>query len=97
MTEGNTSTIRLVFEPSATEPFLQRFRSELQKGSVDGMTIRMDHVSYVDPSALKTLQLVGETARSAGKSIVLEGVQPGVYKALQLAKLAALFRRVHHG
>lgn len=98
MANGNgNSIVRLVFDPRMTEPFLQRVRSELQKGSVDAVTIQMEQVSYVDPGALGTLRIVGETARSAGKNLVLAGVQPTVYKALQIAGLATLFGRVHHG
>lgn len=98
MANGNgNSIVRLVFDPRTTEPFLQRARSELQKGSVDGVTIQMEQVSYADPGALGVLRVVGETAQSAGKTIVLEGVQPSVYKALQIAKLATLFGRAHHG
>ena len=98
MAEGNgNKTIQLVFEPSATASFLQRVRNELQKASVAQVTVKMHQVSYVDPGALEILQTAGETARSAGKTIVIEGVRPGVYKALHLAKLAELFRRAHHG
>ncbi len=98
MANGNgNGIVRLVFDPRMTEPFLQRVRSELQKGAVDAVTLQMEQVSYLDPGALAALRLVGETARSAGKTIVLEGVQPSVYKALQIAKLATLFGRAHHG
>ena len=98
MAEGNgNGTTRLVFAPGATEPFLHRLRSELQKGSVATVTIQMDQVSYVDPGALEILLAAGEEARAAEKPIFLEGVRTTVYKALQLAKLTGLFRRVHHG
>ena len=95
--ENGSRVIRLAFDPNAREPFLQRLRTELQKASVDEVTIQMEQVSYVGPGALEMLQAAGETAHSAGKIIVLEGVHPGVYKALQLTNLAALFKRAHHG
>lgn len=84
---------RMVFEPRAAAPFLQRCREELEKASVAALTIDMGQVTYVDPAALEVLGAAAECAREAGKEIFLAGVGNTVYKALQLAKLASLFKR----
>jgi anti-anti-sigma factor len=89
--EGN---LRITFEPEAAESLLQRLTRELQKAEVAELTIDMGQVTYIAPGALQVLAAAAECARGAGKAIFLAGVGNNVYKALQLAKLAALFKRM---
>jgi ABC-type transporter Mla MlaB component len=95
--ERHAEGVRLSFESDRAESVLPRVRAELRKEGVAAVTLDMTRVSRIDPSGLQLLSDVGEHARVAGKTIFLDGVCTPVYKAIQLAKLGALFRRLHHG
>jgi len=91
---GNGPHLR--FE-SASDLFLQQLRAALQAPATAVVTIDMTEVAQVDTAALAVLAAAGEAAAAAGKPLYLEGARPSVYKAIQIAKLGAGFRRVHHG
>ncbi len=89
--------LMMSFEPDRAESWLPRLRSELRKDTVAAVTLDMTGVSRADPGALRLLAVAGMHAREAGKPIFLAEVHTPVYKAIQLAKLGALFRRVQRG
>jgi anti-anti-sigma regulatory factor len=87
----------VVFMCDAMQPFLEQLRDELRQPAVEAVTIDMGQVLSVDPGALSVLADAAEQARAADKPVFVDHVRTTVYKALQLARLATLFRRVHHG
>jgi anti-anti-sigma regulatory factor len=87
--------LKIPFEPERAESWLPRLRSELRKDTT--VTLDMTDVLRVDPNALRLLAAAGTHASEAGKTIFLDGVRTPVYKAIQLAKLGTVFRRVQHG
>jgi anti-anti-sigma regulatory factor len=98
MVEGNEKTHpRVVFTRDGEPPLQERLRKELIKPAVEAVTLDLGEVTYLDPRSLTVLAAAGGQARTAGKPLFIDRVSIPVYKALQLAKLATLFRRVHNG
>ncbi len=98
MAEGQERRhLRMSFEPDRAESLLPLLCSELRKDTVAAVTLDMTGVLRADPATLRVLAAAGTHAREAGKLIFLAEVHTPVYKAIQLAKLGALFRRVQHG
>ena len=95
--QGEATTDRLIFTPEAAPAFLQQLQEKLRKPAVTEVTIDMAEVTYLSPEALGVLAAAGTHARAAGKRLLLDHTRTPVYKTLQLAQLAALFRRVHNG
>ena len=93
---GETTAHRIVFAPEAAQAFSRDLQEALRQPAAT-VTIDMAEVAYLSPQALETLAAAGAHARAAGKELLLDHVQTPVYKTMQLAKLAAYFRRVHHG
>jgi anti-anti-sigma regulatory factor len=97
MAGGQGRHLKIRFEPERAESWLPRLRGELRKDTVTAVTLDMTDVLRIDPSALRLLAAAGTHASEAGIPIFLDGVRTPVYKAIQLAKLGAVFRRVQHG
>jgi anti-anti-sigma regulatory factor len=91
----NGENPRLPFGPEASAGFLQHLRAELQKRSVCAVTVDLEGVERVSPAVLQVLRLAGDEAQLAGKTLYVDHAGPVVYKALQLAKLGPLFKRLH--
>ena len=95
--EAGENNVRIAFDQSNPEAFPLRVQRALRNSRAPVLFVDMDHVSYAGPQALETLRMGLLEAKSAGCEVWLDHIQPGVYKALQLAKLSSLFKRVHHG
>jgi anti-anti-sigma regulatory factor len=91
---GESSRLQLDAKPSET--FLEHLTAELQKPSVCAVTIDLGRVDRVTPALLRLLSVAGDQAQRAGKDLYVDCAGPVVYKALHLAKLGALVRRVQH-
>ncbi len=96
VTYPNGESPRVQFDPGASEAFLQRLSAELQKRSVCAIIIDLEGVERTTPAILQLLRTAGDEAQLAGKTLYIDHAGPVVYKALQLAKLSPLFRRLHH-
>ena len=96
MSYSNGENPRLRFEREASATFLQQLRAHLQKSSVCAVTVDLERIDRIDPAILQLLRAAGDEAQRAGKELYVDGADPGVYKALQLAKLGPFFKRLHH-
>ena len=96
MSRLNGENPRLHLDPSAVKAFAQHLKAELQKRSVCAVIVDLHDIDRADPAMLQTLRSAGEAAQGAGKDLYVDGARPVVYKALQLAKLGPLFKRLHH-
>lgn len=96
VTYSNGENPRVRFDPAASEAFLQHLKSELQKPSVCAVTIDLEGVERITPTMLQLLRAAGDEAQLAGKALYVDHAGPVVYKALQLAKLGPLIKRLHH-
>jgi anti-anti-sigma regulatory factor len=83
------------FDVDPTQPTLlvEVVGRALGQADVSGVTLNLTAVRYGDPPLLAALHDLAEAARRCGKAITLEGVDPTLYKALHIAKLAELFSR----
>ncbi|MCK6556582.1 STAS domain-containing protein [Candidatus Binatia bacterium] len=98
MTQGSDkATRRIEFDPAAPEAWLQRLHTALREPVVGPLVVDMAQTSYTGPAALGALQAAADAADAAGRELWLDRVPAPVYKVLQVARLAARFRRVHHG
>ncbi len=88
---------RIQLAGSPPQEFMQATRSAIRGNHVDAVIIDLTGIEYIDPAELRVLRLLADEARSAGVRLMLDGVRAEVYKALQIAQLAPLFTRVHHG
>jgi len=93
----NHNSIRIVFDPTNAAVFLQEVRTALSADATAALVLDMSQVTYADPGALETLRGALEEIRQVGREAWLDHVVSDVYKALQLAKLGTLFKRVHRG
>jgi anti-anti-sigma regulatory factor len=91
---GENPRVRL--DPGAATSFLQQLRAALQNPSVCAITVEVGDVTRLEPAILQLLCTAGQEATVAGKELYIDGAGPVVYKALQLAKLGPLFKRLHH-
>ena len=96
VTYSNGENPRVRFDPSAGEAFLQHLRAELQKRAVCAVTVDLEGVERITPAILQLLRAAGDEAQLAGKALYVDHAGPVVYKALQLAKLGPLIKRLHH-
>ena len=96
VTCSNGESPRVQFDASASPAFLQHLRAELQKRSVCAVTVDLEGVERITPAILQLLRAAGDEAQLAGKVLYIDHAAPVVYKALQLAKLSPLFKRLHH-
>jgi anti-anti-sigma regulatory factor len=92
----NGESPRLQLDPEACATFLEHLSAELQKPSVCTLTIDLGRVDRITPAILQVLRAAGEEALHAGKDLYVDGAAPTVYKALHLAKLGPLVKRLQH-
>jgi len=98
MTHGDEEEpVRIDFDVAVPDTWLQRVRTTLREPGTAPVVIDMTHVTYTGPAALGALKIAAADAAAAGRELWLDHVPAPVYKTLQLAKLAPLFQRVHHG
>jgi len=75
------------------EGVVQALREAAEKlNSVEGeVTLDFSSAPRTDPSAIRALQEFADIADDRGVTVVLRGVNIGVYKVLKLVKLAGRF------
>lgn len=83
----------IVFDPSRPEAMSSAVERALGDTEVRAVRLDLGAVTYLGPGALEALGRVADLARVAGKELFVEGVNPVVYKALHIAKLAHLLLR----
>ncbi len=96
MTHLNGESPRLQLDPEACATFLEHLSAELQKPSVCALTIDLGRVDRITPAILQVLHAAGDEALLAGKDLYVDRAGPTVYKALHLAKLGPLVKRLQH-
>jgi anti-anti-sigma regulatory factor len=94
---NNHHSIRIAVPPGAGDAFVQAVRSALQADATATLLLDMGQVVYADPATLESLRAALDAARQGGRQLWLDHVGADVYKALQLAKLGSMFKRVHRG
>jgi anti-anti-sigma regulatory factor len=87
------SFVRVELDPANPGACLERVRRELQQPVDPPLVIDLHAVAYADPAILETLGEALQLARAMSRDVWIDGAAPGVYKALQIAKLGA-FRRL---
>jgi anti-anti-sigma factor len=91
--KSSTPPPRFDLDPTRPTLLVEAVGHALRQAEVSEIVINLEAVRYGDPSLLAALHDLAEAARDSGKAIALEGVEPTLYKALYIAKLAELFRR----
>ena len=94
MTHLNGESPRLQLDPDACETFLEHLKAELQKRSVCAVIINLGRVDRITPAILQLLRAAGDEAQHAGKDLYVDRAGPVVYKALHVAKLGPLVKRL---
>lgn len=93
----DTRHVRIDFDPQRPDAWLERVRAALRDPGGAPVLVDMAAVTYAGPAALRALNAALDEAEAAGREVWLDRAAAPVYKALQLARLAPRFRRVHHG
>ena len=86
------TAVVLVLDPAGAQDLGAQVRTGLAGGSDDEVIIDLRHVDAVDPPLLRALRTVAEELRPG--RVALTGATPEVHKALHVAGVATLFRRL---
>ncbi len=93
---GNSKDQHLRLQFEAAETLVKRLERGLDGSSSAPVTIDMSGVERIDPAGLRTLRQAADIARRTGAGVYLEGAQPEVYKAVQVAGLGSLITRIEN-
>lgn len=83
----------IVFDTARPEATLSAVKAALDRAEVAAVRLDFRAVTYLGPSGIDAVGRAADLAREAGKDLVVEGVDPVVYKALHIARLAHLLSR----
>jgi anti-anti-sigma regulatory factor len=79
-------------DPARPEALPESVRAALQNRLDDPLVLDLRAVTYANPAVIEALGTAVQQADDAHCEIWVDGAQPKVYKALQIAKLGRLRR-----